>query len=379
MCATTAQPGATTRVNGAEICEVVEKGQLAKSTTTRVKTIRAVRGGDSIYDLSHVAKLTQLLYTNQVIMKNLTIIKQYSNIQSAHVYEHLFSRAVNELFFAHGLYKGLDYFLRGTTYTYSGLITVDIDAYTPDAIEVLSKVPKLSVDTSLERLSTALTQVIVENDKLLEVSDMDAVRRALIEIDEQGWVSLDDYEAFDEEDAELVDYPIKHTKQSTDVEKITIDVHVEKESIERKLTPLFWKLSNIIILTATDIICAKYNTYLDSNSVHSRSSACRAKLLVAGEQTDKEIDAMLWDFLSVSNKIMSSDFKDRLVSQLSNLSYSNNFYGAPNTDMVAEDTHIYIGKKGWQSIATVQNIDKILDNITVQIKHGDYKRSARLT
>lgn len=101
-------------------------------------------------------------------------------------------------------------------------------------------------------------------------------------------------------------------------------------------------------------------------------------LLIVGEKEDidlKECSDLLQD--TIQFQIEKRAF-DRLIEGLRNLSHTNNSPLIWNTADILKETGVMIGTKGWQQLATHENLALLWPHISIEVKLGRQKLTAKL-
>lgn len=326
---------------------------------------------DCFNDLSHVVKLAFFIY-NKFSMKNIILIKFCNNIQLAHLYEHLFIKSINDLFYSNGLLKFLDYSLSGTTYN-NGIIAVDCILYINDTKNLIAQIKLLQIDLGINNnlVDIALNQIIAEESFKIHVTNKDKLLNSLIELDKTPWENIEKLEIFNMKTARVKPDPIYLTKVPQKITRklrislILDDIH------NNDILPLYSFLSQIIMFTlinkltwhegmysSTEMSMNKnlrFDCYLDAHRMISKSI---------------NIDEVLQMSKSVLNDLNKTSINNRVIKSLTDLSFIDAICMQPDYERILLDTKILIGLRGWQQIATLSNMQKIYENISIEIKFG---------
>lgn len=94
------------------------------------------------------------------------IIKQNNSHQVAHLYEHLFCMAVEDLFYHKHLFPYVDYQLSSQMLR-GGIIYVNITLHTSEAKQLIDKLPELTIPLNDRSIHTAIIQIISEKEQYL--------------------------------------------------------------------------------------------------------------------------------------------------------------------------------------------------------------------
>src|SRR5690554_3606901 len=137
-------------------------------------------------------------------MKSITLIKRHPSVQLAHLYEHLFVMRAKDLFFKKGLYKGLDYWITGTTFEQGGLVKVSYDLYSDAAIALEEDIQKNLLDLEdTTQISRALSQIVAEEPLVLQITNKQRLLKELGKLDNKPWLIDDEVDAIDTKNIRL--------------------------------------------------------------------------------------------------------------------------------------------------------------------------------
>lgn len=311
-------------------------------------------------------------------MKNLTILKQYQNFQTAHLYEHMFCAAVHNLFLQNALYAQLDYFIRGTAYRNSGVIMISIDAYTPEAKMLLGEVIDIQLDMSEELLLVAMKQLVAEQKIALRAAKTSRVIAALETIQQLSWTTLDSLTRIDST-SRMTKWPIYQLDNHVETRPIYIDIHINKAftSDNQQLLPLFIRFSQYIGSSTAESLSRLYGYYYEDDYYSKDRLAVRFILSTLNSQ-QVDLEAMMQKVCEHLLKLQDQKPVQRFVCDLQNISYENNALGAPNVESIIEELGIVIGAEGWRTIGTLENIQMLCDVMSIDLSYGRNKLSRRL-
>lgn len=313
-------------------------------------------------------------------MKSILLIKQHPTIQLGHLYEHLFMRRVNEYFYENRLFKYLDYYAQGTTYEQGGIITVDCELYSKDAKELGHHIKdlRMNFDEDNRNISTALYQIAAEESERLYISSKKEVLAELKRLDSESWKNIDEFTLLDTRGFRRKNKPIYLTTQRRPKSSILrISLKLDKKFLvdNRMLSPLFMIIGRIILFTIGNRIAAEHGAYAGSEiCVKENSSTMFYDLFIT-----KEVSAMLSneEIKSTSEKtvkyLLNKTTREHIVTQLASINYGKDPFVAPNVDRLFKESNLLIGSIGWREIATLKNVNDILNHILIEVKMGSQK------
>ena len=91
-----------------------------------------------------------------------------------------------------GLLRQIDYFALGTHYSGTGFITIDIDLYTEEAVNLAHDLRQLQAFTDNESLNLAMSQIAAENDCTIICNDLDKLQHNIAKLNKNDWQSIEE-------------------------------------------------------------------------------------------------------------------------------------------------------------------------------------------
>lgn len=313
-------------------------------------------------------------------MQRFTLIKQYSSVQLAHLYEHLFCNAAKSFLYQQGLFKYLDFNLYGTTYEQGGIVEIDVEIYTPYVRSAILSLDQLPVQLDNKSVHLALMQIIAEEGHFFsdETYDYEAILKELAELDRVNWQQIDDFKALDTNTIRrrndplcLSNTPYRSRKLVT---TISLDADIAKE--HRTLLGLFRHATELILPTVADQLSIQLGYYAEGDIFKSRTA--KVDLLVAGTEEDTNLEEYLDTLQDTIKFQIEKEAFSRLLESLQNLSHANNNPITWNTTDILKKTGVMIGAKGWQQLATHENLALLWPHMSIEVKLGRQKLTAKL-
>lgn len=313
-------------------------------------------------------------------MKRLILIKQSPAIQLGHLYEHIFCSHVDTLLYEHHLFPDLDYTIAGKTY-YGGIISVDLELYTDKAIALTPMISALKINLDETIIATAASQILAEREEPLASTGYDDVKRALESLDVQPWQNIDDVELIDIKDIRKKTGPFFIAEgKSRPAQKLTTGVYLDATFAKkhRELMPLFRQFAWLITSSLQGVLADTYG-YFSFNEVYRNSTTPQGVLntFKVGDADDIEVNLseILETCFEVVRDLQQYGAFDRYMEELRKTSYYNHPNLALNLERLYEETHVFIGPKGWKKIATEENRDLLLEHTFIEIRSGRNKVS----
>ena len=125
-------------------------------------------------------------------MQRILICKQAASPIEAHIYEHLAMTKLKQIMQQSGLLRQIDYFALGTHYSGTGFITIDIDLYTVEAVNLAHDLRQLQAFTDNESLSLAMSQITAENDCTIICNDLDKLQHNMVKLNKNDWQLIEE-------------------------------------------------------------------------------------------------------------------------------------------------------------------------------------------
>ena len=309
-------------------------------------------------------------------MKNLLLVKSYSSVQVAHLYEHLFTRRVNDLFYKNSLFKMLDYALNGTTYDMGGIIIIDCELYNNRSIKYIDTIPQLHIDFGHdnENILTALQQIAAEEPTRLHATNLPAIIKALVGLDEQPWQQLDEFSTLDTKMIRRQRGPLYLSQQQRpNPRKLSVSLQLDTTyaNNNRHIVALFSVLARFLLLTITNKVCDTFGTYhQDIIGKPSPASVTSHLLIIHPVAKTINVAEVKQTIDETAAYVLTPHTITRLVDDLASSNYLLKPSESPNFERILQETKLLIGAKGWQEIATVANVQSALRHTFVTVRFG---------
>lgn len=311
-------------------------------------------------------------------MKRLVLIKQSPAIQLGHLYEHIFCAHVDTFLYEHHLFPFLDYSLTGRTYE-GGIIAIMIDLYTDKAIQASDTIASLPIDVNEETIFTAATQILAEKEKPIASTGYDMVAKALTALHDQPWQNIDDLEITDTRRIGKKTGPFYIAEgKPLPARKLTVSTLLDTPfaASHNELLPLFRQIAWLMTASFQGTLSDTYG-FFSHDDAFKNTSLTVAVLNSFSVANANDVDVNISDVLDTCTEVVDDLQKygafDRFTQELHTTSYYDRADTAPNFEKNYEDTHIFIGSKGWQKIATKENCDLLLQQTSIEIRFGKNK------
>jgi hypothetical protein len=288
-------------------------------------------------------------------MKKIIALKQIDQFQLGHLYEHIFYTHLDTYLRERGMYHIIDYSLDAKTFQ-NGLVIFDLELYSPAKIS-FEAISELGVDFNEEQLEIAISQLKAEKDTDFVYDSTETLRRELEQLQNQPWMDVSDT-VIVPEDKIAVDTMFKSTGM-LETWKLTVSIHFDGET---NLIPLARVVTGCIINTLANDAADTFGMFVDSEAFNTEDE--RTVLHSLKGSADIPDDEALLDLLNETVDEMSDNGAfERLIEVLKDPGSYNNF--DPIKGYIS--TGVLVGPGGWDNLATIKNVDTILQNITMYI------------
>ena len=309
-------------------------------------------------------------------MKQYIYLKQSPLIELAHLYEHIVCIELTKLLCKKNLYIYLDYDIVGKTYN-GGLVYLEINQYTNKRINMHRILSNLEIVFNDNIVALGISQLIAEKNAPFGSNGTEKIIVELERLHKSPWVMIDDFNIIDSTNIRRKNSPIyvaegKLPKQTKLHLSVVYDRTTQNSDVNH-LTPLFRQLSYLIMSNLEELICNEFGYFGASNSFKNDKQTCKLThtLQVGVSKVDLESCKNITQNL-IESMVFDQTFK-RLSHQLRSLSYKQTPHIAVNFEKNYEDTLVFIGSKGWKLVATSENIDTLLSNISFELSYGQQR------
>lgn len=307
-------------------------------------------------------------------MESIILIKQHKNIQLAHLYEHLFTFALNNFFYSKDVFRYLDYSANGTTYHQGGLIEIEIELYTEKARKYINDISGVKLDFGAldDEVMKALSQISAEEPKLLEIKDKNNVIFELMALDNVAWQDMNDVELINTREFRQSHSPIRFSKEEVRKPRelhISFTLNEEIDQKQPQLFPLFIFLSRF--LTQSTYYFTGFEHGLYPADIYGKKLSTFSLLLCAQKDVKNlDITKVEQTIIQTIQKVLTDETIGRIIEDLASVDFRKQYYTAPNHERYLDDSGFLIGASGWKKLATRQNIQHILNNTRLEVKFG---------
>lgn len=319
-------------------------------------------------------------------MTEMILIKQHNSHEVAHLYEHLFCRAVDDFFYDHELFPYLDYELTGLAFR--DIIYAHVTLKTKEAKQLADELTRLTVPLDDIPFHTALVQIFAEKEHHLGVAgddtpDWEAVRKELREIDKRPWRHIDDIDIVTPLEVQMVPgslyVPLEKKSEPARRVRVTFTLDQAFADEHQELLPLFWKLAMLMSENTTTSLCATFGFY--SRGLVRRPKRQATKLIHRFHippMYPLELPKVRESIRSTLLDMHDSKAFKRFVAELCLASHADPDRILPGPHYIYERTRILVGAKGWQRLATDENCNLILSHMKVTVSAGRQRASTKV-
>ena len=266
-----------------------------------------------------------------------------------------------------GLLRQIDYFALGTHYSSTGFITIDIDLYTEEAVNLAHDLQQLQVFTDNESLSLAMSQIAAENDCTIICNDLDKLQHNMVKLNKNDWQPIEEI------DQPLIISQLAEHKFLYETEDPTTSISRISCALSQlpndnaALLALFYYLAFVIHGTVSDIANVRLGYYDLSEHTEriNKSTSCICEFAALSNLADI---AKLRDiYHEVIGKMLEKAALTRISRRIKSFSYNDGKMNVPNIDMYISEIGIVAGEKTWQKLAEEKTITNLLDKMILEI------------
>ena len=266
-----------------------------------------------------------------------------------------------------GLLRQIDYFALGTHYSGTGFITIDIDLYTEEAVNLAHDLRQLQAFTDNESLNLAMSQIAAENDCTIICNDLDKLQHNMVKLNKNDWQSIEEI------DQPLIISQLAEHKflyetdnPTTSISRISCALS-QLPNDNAALLALFYYLAFVIHGTVSDIANVRLGYYNLSERTEQidQNTSCICDFAALSNLADR---AKLRDlYHEVIGKMLEKATLTRISRRIKSFSYSDGKMDAPNVDMYISEIGIVVGEKTWQKLAKEKTIANLLNKTILEI------------
>ncbi len=266
-----------------------------------------------------------------------------------------------------GLLRQIDYFALGTHYSGTGFITIDIDLYTEEAVNLAHDLRQLQAFTDNESLNLAMSQIAAENDCTIICNDLDKLQHNMVKLNKNDWQSI---EEIDQPliISQLAEHKFLYETDDpiTSISRISCALSQPPNS-DTVLLALFYYLAFVIHGTVSDIANVRLGYYNLSERTEQidQNTSCICDFAALSNSADR---AKLRDiYHEVIGKMLEKAALTRISRRIKSFSYNDGKMNVPNIDMYISEIGIVAGEKTWQKLAEEKTITNLLDKMILEI------------
>lgn len=266
-----------------------------------------------------------------------------------------------------GLLRQIDYFALGTHYPGTGLITIDIDLYTGEAVNLAYDLRQLQAFTDNESLNLAMSQIAAENDCTIICNDLDKLQHNMVKLNKNDWQSI---EEIDQPliISQLVEHKFLYETDNptTSISRISCALKQPPNS-DAMLLALFYYLAFVIHGTVSDIANVRLGYYNLSECTKQidQNTSCICDFAALSNLADR---AKLRDiYHEVIGKMLEKAALTRISRRIKSFSYNDGKMNVSNIDMYISEIGIVAGEKTWQKLAEEKTIANLLNKTILEI------------
>lgn len=302
--------------------------------------------------------------------QRLILIKTTPYSETGHLYEHLYVTALNRYFLTRSLYTYLDYHVEAFT-SGKGIIYFTITLYSDQAIACVDNVSRLKIDMTL--IDTHVRQLALENGSTMDVADASKVHAELQRLDDEPWINIHDLEHINMQDKELPSDVLHVSDTTYRRSKMYVNVTFEGGNLladKPELLVLFRQLSLLLLHNYTAALCNQTEAYSVQDDFYDYGDSASTINTYYVSAPSWDLPASVDIMQRVTQQIMHPSVLDKFALQMQANFSGQGSFSDPDDMQIYQETGLLIGTKGWQNLATSQNIASILARSSVEVKVG---------
>ena len=266
-----------------------------------------------------------------------------------------------------GLFRQIDYFALGTHYSGTGFITIDIDLYTEEAVNLAHDLRRLQAFTDNESLNLSMSQIAAGNDCTIICNNLDKLQYNMVKLNKNDWQSIEKI------DQPLIISPLAEHKflyetddPITSISRISCDLSHPPNS-DTVLLALFYYLAFVIHGTVSDIANVRLGYYNLSERTEQidQNTSCICDFAALSNLADR--DKLRDIYHEVIGKMLEKAALTRISRRIKSFSYNDGKMNVPNIDMYISEIGVVAGEKTWQKLAEEKTITNLLNKMILEI------------
>ncbi len=295
-----------------------------------------------------------------------TLIKQANTGVCGHIYEHAIVDIINKSLFDDGILKLLDYQLDARAY--DGIVVLSFGSNNQDTIDKIKSIAQSSI-ISKDGIESAIVQVSCEYERL-PFFNTTAINDEIQQIHEQKWADYDSFTATSPitELARSMKCSSGHFGHKSPNDFLEHSIIYRIDDCEYDLQPLAIYVIQALALTQINLLYEKIKECYDAGDewAEYQNLVAYSHNIRIPKSSQLSIEMLRDIEIKNRNIIKSSNFEKKLVDYVLSQSTLDHPYFS-NSVMFANSYQV-IGKKGWENISTIKNVELLLDKINVTVE-----------
>lgn len=320
-------------------------------------------------------------FNSTIIMQTLTLIKICPEIELAHLYEHIYLRQVVRLFKKRKLLNYFDYAYRGKTY-HGGFIWIEIILYSKEAKNAIKDIQFLKLSFDTNNIESSLKEITAEKKVMFSGKDNESAIKYLQQIDTTPWYPIDQFSSFDAHGHRRSRKLMWATNTTAKTRQLRCELLLDNSyaSSSRELLPLFRIVASAVLDNLANELAENSSYLMATNSPKqpSESGVKSGMIFRIWQKAEPDWTAILNTCKTGISDMLNAGFisktqlflRDDVVGQEQALIDELDIY---------ENSQVLIGKIGWQTIATKDNILSILKHTTIRLTKGHEAKTLKIT
>lgn len=313
-------------------------------------------------------------------MKQLIFFKFNNNPTVNHIYEHLIAMSLTTRLRQEGYLQYLDYDLDARSYR-SGFISLDISLYSPSITVKPNDLKLGDAALSTDNLEIAYSQISAE--QLVDLRPDPSIQQQIRNLDSSPWLSTRDISTYNAREVDTnADPPELRARSLRNFSQIHCSLQLDQQYTNQSQghIPLFEELTQILLHNLSNTFTDKYGYFgLDSTSAYTNSTTEETHIFRIPRHRDVAPSALSIVAQEAIRKMIAEGLPERTAQYLKQLCKATDSTPATRHILdIFDRTGVLVGHRGWELLATSENIGDILDHTFITIKSGKESVTERL-
>ncbi len=269
------------------------------------------------------------------------------------------------------MYAHLDYDIQGWTFG-KGAVYIILTLLTPDAVTHENALRSIAVGAVDENeLAMYIQQIGLENGRYMDIGSKRKLYNELARLDLAPWSDLDSLKVLNLQDVHHQSDILTESQERYHRSYFIVTVSTEEPSLSSarpELAVLFHQLSWLFMHNYIARLCSKTHVYSARDDFIDMGETAMLKNVFYSDISKLDFSQCVAEIKDVSSCVAQSDVLEEFIHQLRENSYNRADLTCPDDTRIYQETGIFIGREGWRQIATIDNVEKLIKGMCVELK-----------